>query len=107
MRPSVVDDDDDNDKIQEEPSSWHHAMRLKVLLPSTAPKVKIVWFVSSYLLIFTQIIVLLSFNTSLSFKRCTIAADECLGGSYCSGTKFLQQHQDPLGCNGAPCFTTA
>ena len=94
-------------------ASWHHAMRLFLLMPRlvdpegtddratmvTPTWQRIAWFVSSVVLVFTQLLVLLSFASSLSFKRC-IDGKACMRGSLCSG-RFLQApYVDPLDTTG-------
>ena len=90
--------------MSEDASSWHHAMRLFVMEPKlkwqtqvrvTSTRHRWLWFMSSVLLVLTQLLVLLSFAASLSFKRCTSGAN-CLSGSYCAGRFVTQPAADPF-----------
>jgi hypothetical protein len=55
---------------------------------------RVFWYFSSVALILLQFIVLQSFNTSLSFKRCMNYGD-CLKGRICAGLNVFDPESDP------------
>lgn len=92
---TVTDADDGARKINEDASSWHHAMRIFVLgIAPDTPFNRVNWFMSSALLILVQMLVLLSFVSSLSFKRC-VDQSQCLNGRFCAGRHLFDADRDP------------
>lgn len=73
----------------------HHAMRLMVLNAENSTFDRVAWYLSSLVLVFTQVLVLVAFTSSLSFKRCT-SSEDCLVGSYCAGKLMFKQMEDGM-----------
>ena len=96
-------EDDPTVKVDEEATSWHHAMRLFVLggMEDAPVFVRVSWFASSFLLIAVQCIVMFSFSGALSYKRCMADAD-CPKGRMCAARSFSPSVADPFDPQGIP-----
>ena len=78
---------DSEHNLKEPASSWHHAMRFFLLMDETAtPLRRVMWLMSSFMLVAMQLLVLLAFASTLAYKRCLVpGGSECLRGQYCGG----------------------
>jgi len=91
----AVDNEPQEEKIMEPPSSWHHAARLKCVTRRATAFQRGSWFCSSLILVIVQMCVMLSFLSALSARRCT-SHDDCDHALYCSGLRSSQRMRDPL-----------
>ena len=88
-------EDEANEPLKEPPTSWHHVVRMRVLDASTSQRTKFLWFSSGQLLVLIQWVVMLSFSSALSIRRCMSSSD-CNPASYCAGLSTAPTMIDPL-----------
>jgi len=97
--PPDIDDEVD-EPLDEPPTSWHHVTRMRCLYKGYSPAIRWAWYFSTLLLVTIQILVMISFSSSLSVKRClwqpSDEEGECDDGAYCAGMNTMPLARDPL-----------
>lgn len=96
----------EDELLNEAPSSWHHVTRMRCLNKGTRKSTRCLWYTSTVIMVSAQILVMMSFSSSLSVKRClwqpSDEEGECDDGSYCAGMNTLRLSSDPLSPHSEP-----
>ena len=85
----------EEERLPEPPTSWHHVVRHRCLSRGVPFANRCTWLLSAVLLVLVQFLVMNSFNSALSIKRCTQHSD-CSSSGYCAGMTKLNRVRDVL-----------